>query len=301
MATIAEPRPAELPLPGGRPGARVKLSPLLVARLKLPPALHYREEGRLAGARAMGIRVPLERWLEVPVVAFLVEHPKAGAILIDTGFHPAVAADEKQAFGRFGGFLFKDLRMEAEHAVPAQLRQRGIQPADVAIVIMTHLHPDHASGVSEFPNSTFVVSDREWAAAASGSQLEGYFPRQFDHAFDWRTLDFDGPESDSFASFGRSFDLLGDGSIRLVFTPGHTAGHLSVVLRLKGREVLVAGDAIYSLRTLRDSHLPYRMADEHLFRRSLREIQLYARETPDALIVAGHDMEQWRSLEERYE
>jgi glyoxylase-like metal-dependent hydrolase (beta-lactamase superfamily II) len=166
---------------------------------------------------------------------------------------------------------------------------------------MTHLHPDHADGVSQFPNSTFVVSDKEWQAASEAGRSEPYFPRQFDHAFDWRTLDFDGREADSFASFGRSFDLLGDGSIRLVFTPGHTPGHLSVVLRLKEREVLITGDAVMTRRTLRDEHPPRLMTDEHLFRRSLREIKLYEQETPDALIIPGHDLELWRELEPTYE
>jgi N-acyl homoserine lactone hydrolase len=85
-----------------------------------------------------------------------------------------------------------------------------------------------------------------------------------------------------------------------VSTPGHTFGHLSVVLRLAGRECLVAGDAIYTLRTMRDSHLPHRVADEHLFHRSLREIQLYAEQTPGALIIPGHDMAAWRELDAAY-
>ena len=63
----------------------------------------------------------------------------------------------------------------------------------------------------------------------------------------------------------------------------------------------MAGDALYTLRTLRDSQPPYATVDEHRFHRSLREIQLYERDTPDALIVAGHDMEQWRTLEASYE
>jgi N-acyl homoserine lactone hydrolase len=301
MATVAEPRPADLPLPGGRPGAHVKLSPLLVARMRVPPGLFFREHGRTARLKATGLRVPREQWLEVPVVAFLVEHSRAGPMLIDTGFHAAVAADSRNPFGRFGGRMHRDIEMEAGQAVPAQLRERGIEPSEVATVVMTHLHSDHASGISEFPKATFVVSDKEWEAASSGGQFQGYFPRQFDHAFDWRTLDFDGSQADSFASFGRAFDLFGDGSVRLVFTPGHSAGHLSVVLRLKEREALIAGDAIYTLRTLRESRLPYLMADEHLFRRSLREIQLYERETPDALIIPGHDFELWRELEPTYE
>jgi N-acyl homoserine lactone hydrolase len=299
VATAAEPRRAQLPLPGGRTGATVTLRPLLVARVKGPPAHFHREEGRLARLRAAGIGV--SDWFEVPVVAFLVTHPRVGQILIDTGFHSSVAVEPRQAFGRFGGLLFKDVQMKAEDAVAPQLRALEILATHVRVVIMTHLHSDHASGISEFPDSTFVVSRKEWDAAGRGGLTSGYFPRQFDHAFDWRTLDFDGRESDSFATFGRGFDLFGDGSVRLVSTPGHTLGHLSVVLQLREREALVAGDAIYTMRTLRDSHLPHRMADEHLFRRSLREIQLYARGAPDSLIIPGHDMEHWRQLEELYE
>lgn len=269
--------------------------------MKAPPAHLHREEGRLAGARSLGIGVPRSEWLEIPVVAFLVTHPAVGHVLIDTGFHPSVAVEPRQAFGRFGGLMFKDVRMEADQAVAAQLRALAIAAADVGVVVMTHLHSDHASGISEFPDSTFVVSAKEWEAAGRGGAASGYFRRQFDHAFDWRTLDFDGRDSDSFATFGRGFDLFGDGSVHLVSTPGHTLGHLSVVLRLGDREALVAGDAIYTMRSLRQSHLPHRMADEHLYRRSLREIQLYARGAPDALIVPGHDMEQWRKLEEVYE
>ena len=88
--------------------------------------------------------------------------------------------------------------------------------------------------------------------------------------------------------------------MRAVYTPGHTLGHMSIVLRTARGEVLVAADAIYMRRTLDDSHLPYRMADEHLFRRSLREIRQYSVETPDALIVPGHDWEAWQGLDAVY-
>jgi N-acyl homoserine lactone hydrolase len=300
MALAAEPKPAELPLPGGRKGATVKLHPLLCASMIGPPAHFHREEGRLAGLKALGVRVPRDRWLEVPVVAFLVVHPRAGKMLIDTGFHASVAVEPSQAMGRLGGLLFKDLKMESKQAIPAQLRERNITTAQIGTVILTHLHSDHASGISEFPDSTFLVSEREWEAAGDGGPTDGYFKRQFDHAFDYRTLDFDGPDSDSYATFGRSFDLFGDGSVVLVYTPGHTHGHLSVILRLKGREALIAGDAIYTMRTLRESHLPHRMADEHRFRRSLREIQLYVENNPDTLVIPGHDMEHWRTLAPSY-
>jgi N-acyl homoserine lactone hydrolase len=300
VATAAEPRPAELPLPRGRQAATVTLHPLLTGRMIGPKAWFLREEGRLAARRALGLGVPRRDWLEVPVPAFLVEHPGAGPMLVDTGFHPSVAVNPRQNLGRLSMFTFKDLRMEPSQAVPAQLRAKGINPGDVRVVTMTHLHMDHASAISEFPQATFVVSKPEWAAASTQGQMQGYVRRQFDHGFDYRLLDFDGPDATSFAGFGRSFDLFGDGSVRTVFTPGHTEGHMSVVLRLKEREVLIAADAIYLRRTLDDDHLPYRMADEHLFHRSLREIRQYAKQTPDALIIPGHDWEAWQELEPVY-
>ena len=301
MATAAEPRPAELPLPGGREGASVRLHPLLTGRFAAPPARYLREDGRLAWRRALGFGVPRREWLDAPVPAFLVEHPRVGPILIDTGFHPSVAVKPSENLGRITVRAFNDLKMDPEQAAPAQLRTMGIEPARVEVVVMTHLHADHASAISEFPEATFVVSKAEWGAATAHGQFHGYMRRQFDHAFDYRLLDFEGPEAESFATFGRSFDLLGDGSVRCVYTPGHTPGHLSVVLRLRRREVLVAADAVYLRRNLDEMRLSHRTADDHLYERSLREIRQYARETPDALIIPGHDWNAWEELDAVYE
>jgi N-acyl homoserine lactone hydrolase len=301
MATAAEPRPAELPLPGGREGASVRVHPLMTGRMIGPEAWFLRRDGRLAWRRALGLGMTRSEWLELPVPAFLVEHPRAGPVLIDTGFHPSVAVEPRKNLGPVAHILFKDVRMEAEQAATAQLRAKGVEPSRVNVVVMTHLHVDHASAISEFPDATFVVSRAEWAAATSQGQLHGYVRRQFDHAFDYRLLDFEGPDVESFASFGRSFDLFGDGSVRCVYTPGHTLGHQSVVLRLRRREALVVADAVYLRRNLDEVRLSHRTADDHLSERSLREIRRYARDTPDALIIPGHDWDAWQELDAVYE
>jgi N-acyl homoserine lactone hydrolase len=300
MATAAEPRPAELPLAGGREGARVKLHPLLTATVKGPPAWFLREDGRLGGLKALGFRVPKDTWLTAPIVAFLVEHPGAGAVLIDTGFHASVAVRPRSNLGPVGAMLYRDIDMRPEQAAGAQLRAKGIEPSDVRVVIMTHFHPDHASAIVDFPDATFLVSDVEWEAATGGGQRQGYVRSQFDHGFDYRLVDFDSADASSFSGFARALDVFGDGSVRLVFTPGHTLGHMSVVLRTASGEVLVAGDAIFMHRTLADAHLPYALPDEHLFRRSLREIRQYVKETPDALVIPGHDWEAWQKLRAAY-
>jgi N-acyl homoserine lactone hydrolase len=300
MTTAAEPRPAELPLPGGRDEAKVKLHPLLTATVKGPPAWFLREEGRLAGLKAIGFRVPKHRWFTAPIQCFLVEHPGAGRVLIDTGFHASVAVKPRSNLGRLGALLYRDIDMRPEQTAVAQLRAKGIQASDVKAVIMTHFHPDHASAISDFPDATFLVSDVEWEAATEGGQRQGYMQPQFDHGFDYRLVDFDSEDTGSFSGFARSLDVFGDGSVRLVFTPGHTLGHMSVVLQTASGEVLVAGDAIFMHRTLEDDHLPAMLPDEHLFRRSLREIRQYVKETPDALVIPGHDWEAWQKLKPVY-
>ena len=166
--------------------------------------------------------------------------------------------------------------MKPEQAVTAQLRARGIDAAQIRFVVMTHLH---ATTRARSPSSPMrPSSSRSRSGRARGraaSRPTATCGASSTTASTTALFDFDAPEADSFATFGRSFDLFGDGSVRLVFTPGHTHGHMSVVLRLRDREVLLCGDAAYTMRDDRDRSLPCKMADEHLFRRSLREIQLY--------------------------
>jgi glyoxylase-like metal-dependent hydrolase (beta-lactamase superfamily II) len=157
---------------------------------------------------------------------------------------------------------------------------------------MTHLHIDHTSAISEFPNSTFVVSETEWQAATHGSSpmLEGYRRSHFDYAFDYRTVDFHRGDVDSYASFGRTFDLFGDGSLRLAYTPGHSAGHMSVICRLEKRDFVIGGDCFYVMGQLDGSEpAPPRPQDSHNLRRSLQELRLFRSQFPDAVITPSHD------------
>jgi glyoxylase-like metal-dependent hydrolase (beta-lactamase superfamily II) len=187
--------------------------------------------------------------------------------------------------------------------VPAKLRERGLDPRELPLVVMTHLHLDHASAISEFPNSTFVIAEPEWVASTTDPRplLRTYRPAHYDFAFDYRLLDYDAAGIDSYASFGRTFDLFGDGSVRLAFTPGHSAGHQSVICRLRERDLVIAGDAIFTTRQLEGGPEPPRPVDRRLLRRSLQELTLFHRQYPQAVIVPGHDPEVWPTLEQRYE
>jgi glyoxylase-like metal-dependent hydrolase (beta-lactamase superfamily II) len=234
------------------------------------------------------------------VPAFLLEHPGVGWILVDTGLHPVCGTDLAANMGPAARLIY-NIRMDHDQALRFALPARGVELTDVRVVIMTHLHIDHASAVVEFPEATFVVDRREWEAAAGAGTRQGYHPRQFDHAFEWLTVDYAGERVESFAAMGRTLDLFGDGSIRLVSTPGHTAGHQAVLVRTGQGEILLAGDAAYTERELRGDATPLVVYDDHLRRRSLAELRAYQQQTPTALVIPSHDWDLWPKLSAVYE
>ncbi|MGE5282401.1 MAG: N-acyl homoserine lactonase family protein [Chloroflexota bacterium] len=303
MKVSVEPKPLHEPLAGGTPGATVAVEPMVAGRVTWPRTMMESPGGRFLTLKLLRALLTGKPAATVPIPAFLIRHPSAGAILVDTGLHPSIATDGKENFGGLGARLgHPDLN--AGEDVPAQLRKRGLEPGEIPIVVMTHLHLDHASAISEFPNSTFVVSETEWQSAATDSLplLGGYRRRHFDYAFEYRVVDFGRGGIDSYSTFGRCFDLFGDGSIRLAYTPGHSAGHMSVICHLRERDFVIGGDATYTAAQLEGDAPPApRPHDAHNYRRSLQELKLFKREFPDVIVTPGHDPEFFAGLGSRYE
>ncbi|HEY7256892.1 MAG TPA: N-acyl homoserine lactonase family protein [Solirubrobacterales bacterium] len=303
MKVQVEAKPLHEPLSGGTPGATVTVEPIVTGTTNFPRALMESPGGRFLGARLGWALLTGKEATEVPCPVFLIRHPSAGAILVDTGLHPSIATDAEENFGRLPTRFGKP-NVRPDGDAPAQLRKRGLDPGEIPVVVMTHLHIDHTSAISEFPNSTFVASELEWQDATQGSRptLKGYRRIHLDFAFDYRTVDFDRGGIGSYATFGRTFDLFGDGSVRLAYTPGHSAGHMSVVARLKETDFVIGGDAAYTLAQLDGvAPLPPRPFDAHNYRRSLQELRLFRREYPAAVVTPGHDAGFYEGLEPRYE
>lgn len=303
MGISVEPNPLHEPLAGGTRSATVTVEPLIAGHVDFAREMMVSPGGRFITAKLAKALLLGSKQNVVPVPAFLVRHPSAGAILVDTGLHPSIATDPKENFGALAARSGKP-NLAAGEDVPSQLRERGLDPGEIPIVVMTHMHLDHTSAISEFPNSTFVVSETEWQAAAHGSSpiLNGYRRAHFDYAFEYRTVDFNRDIVDSYASFGRTFDLFGDGSIRLAYTPGHSAGHISVIAHLAERDFVIGGDAMYMAGQLDGSEAaPPRPADAHNFRRSLQELRLFRTQFPNVVITPGHDPDFYARLEQRYE
>ena len=288
------------PLTGGESDATVTLRPMLTGEISVPEEFFNCRPGPIGKIKGLGLAGGGTGRVWAPIPAFLIEHPTAGLVLVDTGVHPAIVHDPSAILGRLGTAVYR-VRASAEQPVPVRLRALGIDSREIKTIVLTHLHWDHAAAVSEFPAATFVVSGTEWDSAhQSRGFARGYIKRLFDHAFDYRLVDYDAATISSFATFGRSFDLFGDGSIVLVSTPGHSAGHQSVVVRVPGREILLCGDAAYTREAIETDVKPVVIEDEHNYRRSIKELRAYAELTPSSLIIPSHDRETWSRLDELY-
>ena len=151
----------------------------------------------------------------IPVHGFVIKHPRAGAILVDTGVG---WPDE----------LVKEWRIVNRHAADA-LAEHDLSPADVRIVINTHLHFDHCGQNAVFKHAPFYVQRGELARARVEETLT----------------------SEWFDFTGARFELLdGDAEVaegvRIVATPGHTVGHQSVVVDTPDGGAVMIGDAAYT-------------------------------------------------------
>ena len=158
---------------------------------------------------------------------------------------------------------------------------------------MTHMHLDHTSAISEFPKSTFIVSEAEWEDG--DARLPARAERLPPHPLRLRLRLPDGrlrPRRRSTPTRPSAAPSTSSATARSgsPSPPATAPGHMSVIARLSDRDFVIGGDAMYTYRQLEaDAPLPPRPFDAHNFRRSLQELRLFRREFPDAVITPGHD------------
>jgi glyoxylase-like metal-dependent hydrolase (beta-lactamase superfamily II) len=218
--------------------------------------------------------------LKVPVPCYLIEHPK-GRVLFDSGMHPAMRADAAARVGAASKYF--TVHFEPGEEIGAQLEREGVAPGDVDVLVNSHLHFDHAGGNGQIPNARLVVQRREWDAAHGAGLADGsaYTPADYDHGHDLQLVDGE-------------HDVFGDGSVVCIPTYGHTAGHQSLRLKLRGGVACLCGDACYLRRTLDEMRLPAVYHDREQMRDSLERLR--SLRDAGATMYYGHDPGVWASV-----
>jgi glyoxylase-like metal-dependent hydrolase (beta-lactamase superfamily II) len=226
-------------------------------------------------------------WTEpLPIHAWAIEHPE-GLILVDTG--EVHEASDPHYFPAAHPFYRRSMRADitADDEIDARLRQAGLDPDDVRWVVVTHLHTDHAGGLRHFPAAEIVLSADEWAAGRGlGGWARGYLPHLFPRWLAPRTVVFTGERVGEFAA---SHPLTEAGDVVLVPTPGHTHGHLSVLVHRPGEpDLLLAGDASFTEQVMLDGVVDGVAIDARAARETLARLQRHTRSRPTVYLPA-HD------------
>jgi N-acyl homoserine lactone hydrolase len=206
--------------------------------------------------------------IRFPVPAFVVE-TATERILIDTGLHPACVADPGGFYGSPAGLALFGLEQELSVADQVDL-------TTLTKVVLTHLHFDHAGALSLVPAEVpLVVQRAEWAAGRDKAAIQrnAYLPR--DYSDTERRVEL----------VHGDHDLLGDGSVRLLLTPGHTPGHQSVEIG----DLILGGDVAHFAAGLDDHRFPI-FGDDHAAQARSAE-RLRALRDAGHTVLPGHDPE----------
>jgi glyoxylase-like metal-dependent hydrolase (beta-lactamase superfamily II) len=222
--------------------------------------------------------------LEVP--AFVIEHPRAGAILVGTGLSPAL---REQPERHLGWLLARVARPSVEEGddLRSQLEAAGFAPARIRRVILPDCRFPQTGGLSAFGDAEVLAgrADREWglrSGLGSGVQREDLLTVQR-----WQPVDF--AAGKPLGTLARAVDLLSDGSVWLLDVAGYTPGSMAVLVRLPKGPVVLAGGAVPLASTLRTPVLPPVATDGDGWWEAAWRLKRL-RELAEILVVPGFDL-----------
>ena len=162
-----------------------------------------------------------------------------GLVLIDTG----LGVNDYLNPGRLMRFFTAAMRSPCDVNETAiyQIQRLGYQSSDIRHIIMTHLHIDHAGGLSDFPHAKVHIYEPEYEHIASGKPGWEYIKTHWAHNPNWVIHRLAEEHWYDFAAIQLKEFVP---EIWLIPLTGHTPGHSGVAIRTDSGWVMYGGDAV---------------------------------------------------------
>ena len=261
---------------------KIKINILHCGYVTVDRSLAFREKS-LNPISHTGIFRSHTRQITLPVSSYLIDHPK-GLVLVDTGWHTDVRANQKEHLGILSHFFRASL--PPGPAIHEQLAVLGISPGDIDFVLLSHMHADHASGLSLVKNAKNILASRsEWEDTVSLSTRFNYARSMWK---DIRIEKFHFEES-GYGPRNQSYDLFNDNSMLLVSTPGHTNGLFSTLIQNNNQFVLLCSDVAYAKKSWHEPTLPGVMVSRKDTMASLNWVKHMSKLDSCLGVLANHD------------
>jgi glyoxylase-like metal-dependent hydrolase (beta-lactamase superfamily II) len=250
---------------------------------------------------ACGSAKPLYWWLLTsrawlpprPINVYVIEHAK-GLVLFDTGQDRASVIDDSYFPGGFTGVVYKRLarfHIGEEETLDSRLDTLGYSVTDVGTAILSHLHQDHIGGIPRLNGADLLVSATEWQELSRFAPEPRGFLREhiLIPGLTWRQISFEPTNDPTLSPFAQSLDVMGDGSLVMLPTPGHTAGSVSLLIRRRGRSpLLLVGDLTYGSELLDQRRVPG-VGDRSQLARTTDKVLALKQRMPGLVILPAHD------------
>lgn len=233
------------------------------------------------------------QWVEMPINVYVIEHAD-GLVLFDTGADRAVVTDPDYWPDRITRLFMDHIfrwDLGPDDTLGRQLELAGHSTADVTKAVISHLHADHVGGIRDIPGADLFVAKDAWEHM-KGPHPEREMVMRRDIALlgaKWQEIAFQPTDDPALVPFGESFDLMGDGSMIVLPTPGHIAGSVSMLVkRSDDPPLLLVGDLTYGDELLERDQTPA-TGDTGVLLQSFAKVRALRETMPDLIILPAHD------------